>query len=115
MKGKEGSVEPSRKRKEGLEVTSRKNTPTKREEGEEEAKGQLVLKRNSNSNSNRAIKLGNHSSRERDSRNSNPKRSAESLEREEQRAKVQNKELINSLMQQPLPPNYMSKLKIKKL
>jgi hypothetical protein len=32
LKEKDGSVEPSKKKREGLEVTSRKNSATKKEE-----------------------------------------------------------------------------------
>jgi hypothetical protein len=45
---------------------------------------------------------------------SNPKRNEESLEREEERAKLQNTELINNLMKHQHIPNYVNKLKIKK-
>lgn len=74
----------------------------------------VASKKHSNNHSNKAIKLGNQS-REKSQRNSNPKRSEQSLEKEEERAKIQNKELINTLMQHQFPPNYMSKLKIKKM
>lgn len=69
---------------------------------------------NSSSNSNKNLKLIS-SSRDKAQRVSNPKRSEESLEKEEQRARIQNKELVNTLMQQQFAPNYINKLKIKKM
>ena len=45
---------------------------------------------------------------------SNPKRTEESLEKEEQRARLMNADLINNLMATQNTPNYLNKLKIKK-
>ena len=47
-------------------------------------------------------------------RYSGPKRNEESLEKEELRAKQQNQELLNNLMQHQHLPNYYNKIKIKK-
>jgi len=45
---------------------------------------------------------------------SGPKRNEESLDKEEQRAKLHNQELMNNLMQHQPLPNYYNKIKIKK-
>ena len=46
---------------------------------------------------------------------SNSKRTEESLEKEEQRAKVMNAELMNNIMKNQFAPNYINKLKMKKM
>jgi hypothetical protein len=118
LKSKDNSVEPTKRKREGLEVTSRRNNSSKKDEEEEDVRvvnlGGVRKTTNSSSNSNKNLKLIS-SSRDKAQRVSNPKRSEESLEKEEQRARIQNKELVNTLMQQQFAPNYINKLKIKKM
>ena len=46
---------------------------------------------------------------------SNPKRSEESLEKEDQRAKQMNAQLMNNVMKNQFAPNYMGIIKKKKM
>lgn len=46
---------------------------------------------------------------------SNPKRTEESLEKEDQRAKQNNVELMSNVMKGQFAPNYINKLKMKKM
>lgn len=46
---------------------------------------------------------------------SNPKRTEESLEKEEQRAKLQNIDLVKNIMNNQFAPNYINQLKRKKI
>lgn len=46
---------------------------------------------------------------------SNPKRTEESLEKEDQRAKQMNVEFMNNVMKNQIAPNFINKLKMKKM
>jgi hypothetical protein len=46
---------------------------------------------------------------------SNPKRTEESLEKEDQRAKQMNVEFMHNVMKNQIAPNFINKLKMKKM
>lgn len=46
---------------------------------------------------------------------SNPKRTEESLQKEDQRAKQMNVQFMNNMMKNQIAPNFMNKLKMKKM
>ena len=70
-------MEPPKRRREGLEVTSRRGSSGKTHDNEEDTKSNLVVtkKAGSNTTSGKVLKIGpTSSSREQPGRTSNPKR-----------------------------------------